>query len=212
MDKVYEDSTAFLRNANAAGMEIVQATLILDMSGFHTLTHTCPRCDFFIHSSAIIYIIIIFFFLGLQLYLYFLGSLQTHYPGLIDKMYLVNTPEIVHTLWDLYQGVFTPKLREITTMFGRNKQDWQRHLRNEIGADQLSQRYGGDKPNAMEFYYIRLAGQLVSSPEQLAALNMTNNCGKDVKIYENLIKEVHHEGGARQGKALNKRECKKKNY
>lgn len=44
MDKVMEDATTFLRNANAAGMEIVQNTLIIDMSGFHAVTHVCPQC------------------------------------------------------------------------------------------------------------------------------------------------------------------------
>ncbi|XP_021965611.1 SEC14 cytosolic factor isoform X2 [Folsomia candida] len=190
MDKIYEDSTTFLRNANSAGMEIVQATIIMDMSGFHAITHTCPRC--------------------LQLYLYFLGNLQSHYPGLIEKMYFVNTPEIIHVLWNLYEGVFTPKLREITTMFGRNKEQWQARLRDEIGADQLSKRYGGDKPDALEFYYIRLAGQLISTPEQLQSVNMTNVCSKDVKIYENLIREVHHEPGSRKGKNFEEWGCKRK--
>jgi hypothetical protein len=71
MDKIYEDSTNFLRTANAAGMELVQAILILDMSGFSPVTHACPRC--------------------IELYLYFMGNLQNHYPGLIERMYFVNS-------------------------------------------------------------------------------------------------------------------------
>lgn len=128
------------------------------------------------------------------------------------KLIILNfsAPEIIHVLWNLYEGVFTPKLREITTMFGRNKEQWQARLRDEIGADQLSKRYGGDKPDALEFYYIRLAGQLISTPEQLQSVNMTNVCSKDVKIYENLIREVHHEPGSRKGKNFEEWGCKRK--
>lgn len=122
-------------------------------------------------------------------------------------------PDVVHTLWELYRGVFTPKLREITTMFGRNKKEWQKRLREEIGADQLSRRYGGDKQDVLEFYYIRLAGQLISSPEQLVALNFTNICGKDIPIYERLIREVHHDpGNKREGRGFEKKQCKKQKF
>ncbi len=95
-------------------------------------------------------------------------------------------------------------------MFGRDKEQWGRRLRDEIGADQLSIRYGGDKADSLEFYYIRIAGQLISTPEQLDALNMTKICSKDVKIFEDLIREVHHDKRKEKRLSFEKKQCSKR--
>lgn len=44
MDKIFEDATSFLRSVNDIGVELYQATLILDLDGFDMKTHGCPKC------------------------------------------------------------------------------------------------------------------------------------------------------------------------
>jgi hypothetical protein len=170
MDKIFEDATKFLRSVNSIGVEIDRATIILDMEGFDMKTHACPQC--------------------IQIFLYFFSSLSTHYPGVVDKIYFINTPKIVNLIWDFYKEVFTPQLKSITTVYSLDKKDWKEDLRKFIPESSLSRKLGGDKVHPLEFFYIRAGEELIWNLNKLGAVRVHNDCEKDLKMYETLVNGI----------------------
>jgi len=86
--------------ARAQGLNITQGTVLVDTEGTNVITHMCPTCKlaFFLFFIGIItYLLkfvgalLIFFISGLPLYAQWASVLESNYPYLWNKIYLLSS-------------------------------------------------------------------------------------------------------------------------
>jgi len=68
--------------------------------------------------------------------------------------------------------------------------DIKKRLAQTIPLSSISRELGGEKETPLDFSYIRMGQQLIASLHQVGAIKLTNNCSKDLAMYETLIKEM----------------------
>ncbi|CAL8109877.1 unnamed protein product [Orchesella dallaii] len=121
--KYFEDATKLVRKYQADGKNVTQFTLIMDADGFSTISHACPLC--------------------MRVYFAISNIYEEHYPGSVDKIHIVNTPEpfrvIVRLLWPL----LSQNTRQAINMMGTNRREWQSQLTKNVKTDQLLPSFGG---------------------------------------------------------------------
>ncbi|ODM99496.1 SEC14-like protein 2 [Orchesella cincta] len=123
--KLFENVEERIRNLRAQGKNVTQWGFIGDIDGFTIQTQACPICTPF--------------------YAGYISTLETNYPGAMDKVFAVNTPSSFETVIRLMTPLMRADTRTAMEVFGVNKQQWIKRLDSYIDRDQRSERFGGTK-------------------------------------------------------------------
>lgn len=103
---------------------------------------------------------------------------------------LSTAPQIATLIFDVYKDTFTPELRAMTTILRRDVDNIKKDLAHAIPLSSISKELGGEKEFPLDFSYIRMGQQLIASLHQVGAIKLTNNCSKDLAMYETLITQM----------------------
>lgn len=81
---------------------------------------------------------------GLQYLKMILGTAQTHYPEMLDKLIIVNAPSAFNVLWKVITPILSKRTQSKITVLGKNYQD---QLLSHVDHRQLPSWLGGSKSN-----------------------------------------------------------------
>ncbi|ODM87374.1 SEC14-like protein 2 [Orchesella cincta] len=87
------------------------------------LRHGCPRC-----------------LIGIG---YFLNSYENHFPGMIDKLVIVNATPTIQVVGPLARFATRSDFLSHVKLYGNNKEVWENYLQEFIDKDQLPVELGG---------------------------------------------------------------------
>jgi len=128
MLRVMEKATNLVREAQQDGKNITRFDYVLNLDGFNMVQHGCPRCMLTIFDV--------------------LRSYEQFYPGMIDKIVIINAPPTIRVL-------FGPLVRSAVSggtigsvnlkIIGTNQNEWKRYLMNLIDENQLTEEFGGTR-------------------------------------------------------------------
>ncbi|ODN06055.1 SEC14-like protein 2 [Orchesella cincta] len=70
---------------------------------------------------------------------------ETHFPGLTDKIVIFNAPATIQAVRPIVRGAISGRTRGNIHLFGTNKAEWQKYLLEFIDAEQLTEDFGGKR-------------------------------------------------------------------
>ncbi|CAL8072593.1 unnamed protein product [Orchesella dallaii] len=123
IDKMLDDGYRTVVKLQQDGKNATQYSLILDLENYNIVQQGCISC--------------------MPLFLYYVQTLQMHFPWTTDKAILVNAPAVFEIAMRLIRPLLSEQVREAQLTFGTNKEEWQKFLRTIVKPDQLLQEYGG---------------------------------------------------------------------
>ncbi|CAL8070607.1 unnamed protein product [Orchesella dallaii] len=117
-----ESQTRLLFEARAQGSNVTQGTLLVDLEGVNLIQHICPNC--------------------LPVYLTMTTNLETHYPFIWNRLYLLNMPAHFEIILRLVRPAMRKSTRDAMKTY-LNKEQWIPLLDEVIDKNQRSLRFGG---------------------------------------------------------------------
>ncbi|ODN00402.1 SEC14-like protein 2, partial [Orchesella cincta] len=133
IDKMLDDAYRHVVKLQQEGKNATQYSLILDLENYNVVQQGCISC--------------------MPLFLYYVQTLQTHFPWTTDKAILVNAPTVFEIAMRLIRPILSQQVRDATLTFGTNKEEYQKFLKTIIEPDQLLQEYGGNLVDDSEINY-----------------------------------------------------------
>uniref|UniRef100_A0A183EKR2 CRAL-TRIO domain-containing protein n=1 Tax=Gongylonema pulchrum TaxID=637853 RepID=A0A183EKR2_9BILA len=77
-----------------------------------------------------------------RIYLWLLSRIQELFPDLVRKIYLINCPAIIASIYALVKGVLAEQTRQKIVF---TDQDWRQTLCDDLGKENILRPWGGDK-------------------------------------------------------------------
>jgi len=124
LDRAFEDVSKQIREKQARGENVTQSQFLINLENFSVTQQGCIQC-----LPAI--------------FTYF--QHQVYYPNLADNIVLVNTPSLFEVVLRVLRPIMAPETRVALKVFGTNKPQWQKFLRDIIAEDQLNRDFGGTR-------------------------------------------------------------------
>jgi len=109
----------------AEGKNVTQWDFVMNLAGFTTPTHLCTSC--------------------FPIYTEFTFVYESNYPLSLDKIILINTPQVWSTVMTLINPILHPTTREIIEQWGTNKAEYEKRIFKDIDRNQLPSDFGGTK-------------------------------------------------------------------
>ncbi|XP_021958783.1 SEC14-like protein 2 isoform X1 [Folsomia candida] len=122
-DKLLEEVTTLIRDAQKSGENMTRFNHIMDMANYNLRIQACPLC--------------------IPVYVNHFLSYENHYPGTMNSIKLVNCPPIFLSLWQIIREFLSPVTKDAIKLYGKDKSEWQTALLENIDASQLSKEFGG---------------------------------------------------------------------
>ncbi|XP_021968240.1 SEC14-like protein 2 [Folsomia candida] len=122
-DKMFEETSTLIRQAQKDGDNMTQFNLIMDFSNWNLVVHACPLC--------------------VSLYIRFYQSLETHYPGSMHTVWCINVPQLFNALWQISKEFLSSDTQALIKIYGRGRDEWKQALLKRIDPDNLTVQYGG---------------------------------------------------------------------
>ncbi|CAL8070784.1 unnamed protein product [Orchesella dallaii] len=117
-----ETQTRLLYEARAQGSNVTQGTILVDLEGVNIIQHVCPVC--------------------LPMYTSVVMNLETHYPYVWNKVYLLNMPDVFNIIIRLVRPIMRKATRDSLKSYV-TKDQWLPLLDEAIDKNQRSLRLGG---------------------------------------------------------------------
>jgi len=123
-----EKATKLVREGQKQGKNITRFDYVLNLDGFNMVQHGCPRCMLTIFDV--------------------LRSYEQFYPGMIDKIVIINAPPTIRVLMGpvVRSAVSGGTLGSVNLkIIGTNRAEWRKYLQRFIDEDQLTEDFGGKR-------------------------------------------------------------------
>jgi len=120
-----ESAVRKVRELQGMGKNVTQWDFIINMNNFNIPVHGCAQC--------------------LPIYTNYVLNYEKHYPGSVDKMMLLNTPQVFEVVLNLIRPVMSQQTRDALKVYTNNKDEWEHIVFADIKRDQLVKQYGGTK-------------------------------------------------------------------
>ncbi|VDL69924.1 unnamed protein product [Nippostrongylus brasiliensis] len=98
---------------------------------------------------------------ALSVYLNLLTILQSLFPDFGRRIYVINSPMMIKTVYAMIQPVLSKQTREKVAFL---KNDWKDILISELGEQSIYPHWGGSKPSSIPTGDVRMGGKV---PEKL---------------------------------------------
>ncbi|KAI6194546.1 hypothetical protein M3Y96_01136500 [Aphelenchoides besseyi] len=86
-----------------------------------------------------------------------LAQLQEMFPDVVRKIFIINAPIFLSTIWVLINPVLATETQKKITFLGS---DWKTKLKESIDENILYEHWGGTRPSETSFGNVRLGGQI----------------------------------------------------
>ena len=99
----------------------------------------------------------------LKIYLNLIKLMQDCFPDFVKAIYVINAPMMMSTVYNLVKPAIAKQTQEKIKFLGK---DWKKVICDEIGPENVYQRWGGTKvaSNGKETGYLRMGG---TAPDEL---------------------------------------------
>jgi len=123
--RLLEDITEQIFEAQENGQNVTRFVVLGNADGFNLVQHACSLC--------------------LPTWVQFVQTFETHYPGFLDEVIVVESPATVNVVLDLIRPILSQETKNALHIFGHNREKWMTYLDGKISRDQRRAAYGGTK-------------------------------------------------------------------
>ncbi|ODM88895.1 SEC14-like protein 2, partial [Orchesella cincta] len=123
IDMIMEDAAETVRRFQSQGKNVTQFDFLVNMDNYNVITQGCGQC--------------------LQFYIALVNGGENHYPGLADKIVLINSPPIFGLVLQVIRPLMSRTTRESLKVLGQDKTQWTKVLWSIADRSQLRPEYGG---------------------------------------------------------------------
>ncbi|ODM91318.1 SEC14-like protein 2 [Orchesella cincta] len=106
-----------------AAETVTQFDFLVNMDNYNVITQGCGQC--------------------LQFYIALVNGGENHYPGLADKIVLINSPPIFGLVLQVIRPLMSRTTRESLKVLGQDKTQWTKVLWSIAERSQLRPEFGG---------------------------------------------------------------------